>query len=40
MRRFAIGNLGVVILSTEHRVVVSRQETPRQRNAACSTQVG
>jgi hypothetical protein len=40
MRRFPIGNLALVILSTKHRVVVSRQETPRQRNAACSTQVG
>jgi hypothetical protein len=39
MRRFPVGNLALVILSTEHRVVVYRQETPRQRDAPCSTQV-
>jgi hypothetical protein len=37
MQRFAIGNLA--LLSMEHQVVVSRQETPRQCRAACSTQV-
>jgi hypothetical protein len=40
MQRFPAKNLALVNLLTERGVMVSRQETPDQRNAACSMPVG